>query len=235
MKVLLTGANGKLGLELRRLDWGRDELVPSTRAEAELSDAGQADRLVGRHSPDVVLHAASATDLVRCEGDRQFAWEQVALPALHVARACSRRAIRMVHVSTDYVFSGEEPVHPIPPATRPDPINVYGLCKAESEAAVRALPDHLVVRTTMKPRAPWKHPQAPVDMWISHSYVDEVATHLHQVARSSITGVQHFGVRDVNVFEFARLGRPDVQPVLRADITTLRLPRDVRLAPGVCP
>lgn len=229
MKVGVTGGNGKLATELRKLDWGTHEMLWWTRADADLSKPGPTLDLLRREKPSVVIHTAASTDLVRCEQDRQYGWENVALPALHVARACVEIGARLVHISSDYVFSGEEPVHPIPTWMRPDPQNFYSMCKVAAETAARVVPDHLVVRTTMKARAPWKHPQAPVDMWISHSYFDEVAAYVRRVVLSDRQGIAHFGARHVNVYEFARLDRPDVTPVQRADIKTLHLPRDVRL------
>lgn len=229
MKLAITGGNGRLAKELLSLDWGDVEIVTWTRADADLSNWEPTRDLVLREKPDVVLHTAASTDLVRCEQDKQYAWENVALPAVHVARACVMAGARLVHISTDYAFSGNEPAHPIPTWARPEPLNYYAFCKMAGETAARVVPDHLVIRTTMKPRAPWKHPQAPVDMWISHSYYDEVAAFVRKVTLSERQGVAHFGARHVNIYEFAKQERPDVKPVHRADIKTLTLPSDIRL------
>jgi dTDP-4-dehydrorhamnose reductase len=230
MRLALTGANGRLAQELLALAWPREvEVLRWTRADADLAAWGPTEALFRRDRPEVVLHTAASTDLVRCERDRQFGWDNVAMPAVHVARGCAATGARMVHVSTDYFFSGDEPVHPIPTWMRPDPLNYYGLAKLAAETAARVVPDHCVVRCTMKARAPWKHPEAPVDMWISHSYFDEVAAFLQRCVLERRQGVIHFGARQVNVHEFAKEGRPDVKAIRRADVTTMRLPGDVRL------
>lgn len=229
MRVAVTGSNGKLAAELKKLPWGEHEMLWWTRQDADLSKLEPTLALMRHATPDVIIHTAASTDLVRCEQDKQYGWENVALPALHVARGCVETGARLVHVSTDYVFSGEEPVHPIPTWMRPDPLNFYSMCKVAAETAARVVPDHLVIRTTMKARAPWKHPQAPVDMWISHSYFDEVAAFVRKFALTDRHGIVHYGARHVNVYEFAKVDRPDVKPVQRADIKTLVLPRDVRL------
>lgn len=228
-RLAITGAAGKLATEIRKLDWGGAIILLWTRADADLARWEPTKALFERDTPDVVIHTAATTDLVKCENDKQYAWENVALPAIHVARACSAQGARMVHVSTDYVFSGEEPIQPIPTWMRPDPINYYSVAKLAAESAARAVPDHLAIRCTMKQRGPWKHPQAPTDMWISHSYVDEVAAYIRKVALTDRQGVAHFGARDVNVFEHAKADRPDVKPVTRADLKALRMPRDIRL------
>lgn len=230
MRVAITGAAGRLGRALRAVPWPADvELLPWTRGDADLADEPAAARLLDRVKPRVVIHAAAATDLARCERDKQFAWENVALPALHVARGCIRVGARMVHMSTDYVFSGEEPARPIPPSARPEPLHYYAFCKAASEMAARAVPDHLVVRCSLKDRGPWKHAQAPQDMWQTITYYDEAAPLLRDLALGGRQGVVHLPGHAINVYEYARSTRPDVRPVRRADLGAVRLPGDVRL------
>lgn len=229
MRIAITGANGRLAKELLALDWQGADILTWTRADADLSQWEPTQALFQRDRPDVVIHTAASTDLVKCEQDKQYAWENVAMPAVHVARGCVETGARLVHVSTDYVFSGNEPVHPIPKGTRPEPLNYYSFCKVAGETAARVVPDHLVIRTTMKPRAPWKHAQAPVDMWLSHSYYDEVAAYIRKVALTDRRGILQHGARQINVYEFAKQERPDVMPIKREDVKTLTLPSDVRL------
>lgn len=228
--IAITGAAGRLGKLLLEQDWNEEEVVGWIREKhTDLSREDGAFWLFDRYVPRLVIHCASATDLVRCEKDRQYCWDNVAMPAINVARACVAYGIRLVHVSTDYIFSGDEPTHPIPPETRPDPVNYYAMAKVAAESAARVVPNHLIFRTTMKERGPWKHQQAPTDMWMSHSYYDEVAPLLRDAALSSRVGIMQSGVRDINVYDFAKLERPDVEPVLRADIKDLRLPGDIRM------
>lgn len=229
MKVAVTGATGRLGSLLLEQDWSDADLVPWTRQDADLSDGDATAALFRSVRPSVVVHTAASTDLVRCEEEPQYCWDNVALPTIHVARGCAAHGARLLHVSTDYVFSGREPKHPIPPDTRPDPVNYYAMAKVAAESAARVVPDHCVLRTTMKPRGPWKHPQAPTDMWMSHAYYDEVAPVVRDLALSDRRGIVQFGARDINVFEFARQERPDVRGVPRSSIKTLALPGDIRM------
>jgi dTDP-4-dehydrorhamnose reductase len=232
MRVAITGAGGRLGKALQAVDWpAHVQLLPWTRSDADLADEGAALALLHRAMPDVVVHAASATDVSRCEREKQWAWENVALPALHVARGCIAAKARMVHLSTDYVFSGAEEQHPIPPQARPDPLHYYAFCKAAAEMAARAVSDHLVVRGSLKERGPWKHPKAPDDMAQTITFYDEAAPQLRDLALGPARGIAHLRGRDVNVFEHAASTRPDVQRVQRKDIGALRLPGDVRLGP----
>ena len=210
MRVALTGAEGRLGRALQAVDWpAHVRLLPWTRADADLADEAATLGLFHRARPHVVIHAASATDVGRCEREKQWAWDNIALATLHVARGCLQGGARLVHLSTDYVFSGEEPEHPIPPSMRPDPTHYYAVCKVAAEVAARAVPDHLVVRGSLKERGPWKHPQAPEDMWQTLTFYDEAAPQVRDLALGEARGIAHLKGRDVNVFEYAASTRPD--------------------------
>jgi dTDP-4-dehydrorhamnose reductase len=153
MKVLLTGAGGQLGLDLRDA-FADHEVVGLTRAELDVADEPAVAAAVGDHAPDLVLNAAAWTDVDGCEADPERAHRVNALGPWWLARACLRTGATLVTVSTDYVFSG-------PPERGPDgrlrgwtefdplrPLNAYGRSKAAGEQLVRqTLPAHHIVRT----------------------------------------------------------------------------------------
>lgn len=152
-RVLVTGGRGQLGTHLRLarpdavLAPGRDEL-DITRAE---SVAGYLDR----HLPAVVINAAAYTDVDGAETDEAGAHlANVEGPRI-LAQACRERGLRLVHISTDYVFSGEVPGG-LDPATAPAleptdltaPATVYGRTKLAGEHAVLAAhPEATILRT----------------------------------------------------------------------------------------
>ena len=159
-RVLVTGGRGQLGTHLRLahpggvLAPGRDEL-DITRAE---SVAGYLDR----HQPAVVINAAAYTDVDGAENDESGAHLVNVEGSRILAEACRERGLRLVHVSTDYVFSGEVPRgrggagRPDPataPALEPtdvtDPATVYGRTKLAGEHAVLAAhPEATILRTS---------------------------------------------------------------------------------------
>jgi dTDP-4-dehydrorhamnose reductase len=153
MRVLVTGAGGQLGLDL--LDAFSDhDTVGLGHAELDVGDEAAIDSTVAQHRPDLIVNAAAWTDVDGCETDRERAHRVNALGPWWLARACARVDATLVHLSTDYVFSGETPVGPGGEPrgwTEFDPIapvNEYGRSKAAGEALVRAaLPAHHIVRT----------------------------------------------------------------------------------------
>ena len=93
-----------------------------------------------------VVHTAGLANVEQCESDPAFAHHVNVTLALNVAKACGRLGIKLVHISTDHLFSGQEPLvsenHPTAPK------NVYGTTKAEAENRVsESNPEALVIRT----------------------------------------------------------------------------------------
>jgi len=146
MRIVAFGAWGQLGADLAHAAAGRHELIRPTHSDADVTDAGAVERVVGEHRPDAVLNAAAFHKVELCEEDPEQSFAVNALGALHVARAARDSGARSVFVSTDYVFDGENPHgyaedHPVAP------LSVYGVSKAAGEMAVRtASPDSLIVR-----------------------------------------------------------------------------------------
>jgi len=157
MTILLLGANGQVGHELRRSLVALGDVVATTRSgtlpdggACEVADFDQPDSLtalVDRITPVAVVNAAAYTAVDKAEDDEAAAFRTNAEAPGVLARACASRSIPFVHYSTDYVFDGR--------GTRPyreddavDPLGVYGASKRAGEDAVRAAGGvHLILRT----------------------------------------------------------------------------------------
>ena len=165
MKLLITGAAGQLGTELRRqLAEGGSALGPMPEklrhATVIATDVGQpgfenldiTDRhavaaFVRRHQPDAILSCAAYTNVDGCETDRDGAFRVNALGARNLALAAAEVDAKLVHVSTDYVFPGNAKA-PLAEYEQPGPISMYGKTKWLGEEYVRQFcPKYFIVRT----------------------------------------------------------------------------------------
>jgi dTDP-4-dehydrorhamnose reductase len=139
MKVLVTGSNGQLGLELAGLLPERGhEVVALARQELDVADAGAVEQVVEGHSPDVVVNAAAYTNVDGCEKEGELAYAVNAIGPRNLAQACGRRGCELLHVSTNYVFDGES-ARPYEPFDPPNPISAYGRTKLAGEEHVMRL------------------------------------------------------------------------------------------------
>jgi len=146
MRILLTGADGQLGMELVRALAPHGELIPSTLADLDITHPGCADK-VATLRPEWVVHAAAATDVDGCEREPEQAMAVNAEGTRRVAEGCRRAGAGLVYLSTDYVFDGSKE-SPYAEWDHPAPLNAYGRSKLEGEQATRNVAPHwIIVRT----------------------------------------------------------------------------------------
>ena len=146
MKVLLTGGRGMLGRTICE-ELADFEVVPTDLPEADITDEDRIDAVLRERRPDAVIHCAAMTAVDRCEEAVDFAYRLNARGTANVASACDRQGIRLIAISTDYVFEGDcdRPYSEFDVATGGR--TVYGKSKFAGEEQVRALcPDHVICR-----------------------------------------------------------------------------------------
>lgn len=147
MKVLLTGGKGMLGRTICRVLGDRFEIVPTDLPEADITDENCIDKVVAEARPDAVIHCAAMTAVDKCEEMVDFAYRLNARGTANVAAACNRHGVRLIAISTDYVFDGDED-RPYNEFDRPSGgKTVYGKSKFAGEELVRQLcPNHCICR-----------------------------------------------------------------------------------------
>jgi dTDP-4-dehydrorhamnose reductase len=147
VKVLVTGAGGQLGRELQRTVPKVHDLVALSSALLDVTDAAQIECAFAGHEPAVVINAAAYTAVDRAESERERAQAVNGEGPDLLARATAARGIRLIHVSTDFVFDGTKG-SPYLPDDPPNPLGAYGESKLAGEHAVMAAdPGALVVRS----------------------------------------------------------------------------------------
>ena len=138
MKILLTGANGQLGWELQRTVPPGFAVVACGSAELDISDRQAVARVVAAHAPQVIINAAAFTAVDRAETEALRAEQVNALGPINLAQAAVDRGIRLIHISTDFIFDGRQ-AHPYQPTDLPNPLGVYGQSKLRGEEGIMAL------------------------------------------------------------------------------------------------
>ncbi|MGC8701889.1 MAG: dTDP-4-dehydrorhamnose reductase [Thiomonas sp.] len=148
MRILLLGADGQVGWELRRALLPLGDVLPCSRAHADLSDLDGLRTLLQREQPGCIVNAAAYTAVDKAETEPEQAQRiNAAAPGLLAGWAAAHDAW-LVHYSTDYVFDGSKPA-PYTEDDAPNPQSVYGRTKREGEQAIAASGcRHLILRTS---------------------------------------------------------------------------------------
>ena len=147
MRVLVTGANGQLGSELR--DIASADYLFTDIEELDISNEDAVTEIVERNGIDTIINCAAYTNVDRAEEEPAVA-ESVNTTAVAVlARVAKRHNARLIHISTDYVFGGDSFDAPIKESATPAPLGVYGRTKFAGEMAiVESGCDYIIIRTS---------------------------------------------------------------------------------------
>jgi len=149
MKLLITGSKGQLGSEIQALSstMSGDEFTFVDIDEMDLgTDLAIEEYFKGKHF-DFVVHCAAYTAVDKAEDEQALAFRVNADAVKVIANICKRQAMRLIHVSTDYVFEGNGN-QPIGEDAMPNPQSVYGKSKLEGERYVlETLDNAYIIRT----------------------------------------------------------------------------------------
>ncbi len=137
MKILITGANGQLGLTLKDVFAG-DDLILTDKDELDITDAKAVDNFVEVKKPDVLINAAAYTAVDQAEIDKALARKINVDGAANLASAAKKFNALFFHVSTDFVFDGKKS-EPYIETDEPKPLSEYGRTKLGSEIAVEKI------------------------------------------------------------------------------------------------
>lgn len=229
--VLITGGSGLLGGEIVQLGRDRYDVVTTYLnheihvadvdcLQVDLTKYEQVEPL-GRFDPDSIIHCAALADVDRCERDPEAAHAHNVGITQNVARLASNTNSRLVHISTDAVFSGREGRYAV--TDEPDPVNVYGRTKLEAESVVQDThDDSVVVRTNIygwnttsgQSLAEWmisklrrgERVLAFEDAYFTPIYTGDLVPCLFELVENDFTGTLHVAGRErCSKYEFANI------------------------------
>jgi len=152
MRILLTGSNGLLGQKLVELllqqpdvdltatSRGRNKLEEVYEAlrfvPLDVTDRAQVQQVIAEIKPTYLIHTAAMTNVDECELNQEECWRQNVTAVGYLVGACAENQVHLIHVSTDFIFSGEE--GPLAEDAEPSPVNFYGQSKLAAERLVQA-------------------------------------------------------------------------------------------------
>ena len=146
MKIMITGAYGMLGSDLREV-LKNFELICTGSKDLDISDEEKVMEFISEKSPDLVVNAAAYTAVDDCETHFDEAYAVNAIGPKNLAIACKKQDIPLVHISTDYVFDGSKRT-PLIETDKLGPQSAYGKTKLEGEKFIQENTDkYFILRT----------------------------------------------------------------------------------------
>lgn len=148
MTILILGSNGMLGSDIKKVAKERGlKIFGATRKDAEVTNQAAVASLINKVSPTAVINCTAMHDVPRCEKEPGLAMEVNCDAVYHLAKLCESSGIKLVTISTDYVFDGKKSAGYIE-EDAPNPLMWYGRSKLAGEwAALAVNPKTFVVRS----------------------------------------------------------------------------------------
>ncbi|MEW6439706.1 MAG: dTDP-4-dehydrorhamnose reductase [bacterium] len=233
LKILVAGSKGMLGTDLVEVLGLAHSVIGVDIDELDITDRQAVEERIGGWSPDLVINAAAYTDVDASEREPALALRINAEGVENLALACRSMGVRLIHLSTDYVFDGKK-ASPYVESDRPHPMGAYGKSKWEGEQRARRIePEVCIVRTAwlygqrgrnfvrsiLEQSEKTRTLRVVRDQTGSPTYTRDLAQALKVVAEKRLAGVYHVTNQgSCTWFDFARkilelAGRQDVDVV----------------------
>lgn len=148
--ILVTGASGQLGSELQAIAGGYDYVFHFKNSKAlDITNYKMFEQFVIDHNINVIINCAAYTAVDKAESEPEIANAINHLAVKHMAELAKAHQIKLVHISTDYVFDGTN-YKPYVETNATNPQSVYGQTKLDGELAIQAvnLSDSIIIRTS---------------------------------------------------------------------------------------
>lgn len=231
MRILITGGKGQLGCQIKSIleregsDISKlDEKFKNCESrfidydELDITNYNDVDAFISSYKPDAIINCAAYTNVDGCERDSDAAFKVNAIGPRNLSVASEKYGVKLVHVSTDYVFNGEGTV-PFREYDVPHPVSVYGKTKLLGEKYVRENCSHYFIIRTAWLYGEWGknfvytimriakekgHVDVVNDQRGNPTYAEDLAHHILKLVLSDEYGIYHCtGTGECSWYDFA--------------------------------
>jgi dTDP-4-dehydrorhamnose reductase len=231
LKLFITGGSGLFGSKLaqKAIAKGievysaenRSQCLYGNSVKLDITDKEAVSRVIGKIKPDAIVHAASLTDVDKCELNKDLAWKINVDGTKNILQSIDETNPFLVYISTDYVFSGEKGCYVESDAA--DPVNYYGLTKLIAEELVQTRDEFLIARPSviygssaatgkinfalfvLEKLRKGEKVKAVSDQWNTPTLNTNFADMTIEAIERRLTGVYHLcGATRISRFDFAR-------------------------------
>jgi dTDP-4-dehydrorhamnose reductase len=145
--ILLLGSNGQVGQEIHNILAPQYKLIPLARPNIDLTQIDSLAQIIRDIQPKIIINAAAYTAVDKAETEPELATAINATAPEIIAAECQKIGSFLIHLSTDYVFDGEQ-TRPYQENDTTNPVNIYGKTKLAGEIAIQQThPLHIILRT----------------------------------------------------------------------------------------
>lgn len=230
MEILITGGQGKLGTELKKMFLGA--LTP-TRRELNIIKKNEVFQYIKKNKPEIIIHTAALTNVTQCEDNIKLAWKTNVNGTENLIEACLKYNpnVYFIYISTACVFYGDKGMYKEDDI--PNPKNFYAITKLIGEFITKKMGNYLIVRTNFVAKEKWMYPKAFEDRFGTYLFAQDVALGIKDVVGDKLNGIVHIvGDKRMSMFELAKITTEDILPMTLKEYSGPPLTIDMTLDTG---
>tara|TARA_R110000744_G_scaffold279440_1_gene391687 strand:- start:125 stop:838 length:714 start_codon:yes stop_codon:yes gene_type:complete len=225
-KIILFGGSGHLGSNIRK----NLTCIAPTHSEIDITKYSDLVNNSLLHDASTIIHSAGYTNTLDCENDPNTCLEVNVLGTYNLVKYCRRNSIKLIYISTGFVFDGcSDEYLPNSPTC---PANIYGLSKASSEFIVRTLKDYLIIRAPFIRTKTFIYENAFDDQFTVRQYVDKAAIDIVNCINNNKQGIQHIVGDYQSIYDLAKQTNHAVGKVKTPEDIKHLLPPSLKLVAG---
>ena len=217
-KLLISGGGGKFAKQIIKYN-DKYEIVAPSRTEMDITNIPQVEEYVLKYKPDIFLHAAALTrPMVKHIDNPDISIKANIIGTSNVVLICMKYNIKLVYLSTDYVYPGikgnykeEEPVKPF---------NKYAWSKLGGECAVQLYKNSLILRMSMSDK-PFPHPRALADVKKSMIYNDDAAKIVLKLLKQN--GIINIGGETMYIYDFVKQSNKNIGKTYLSEVKDVEI------------
>ena len=207
--ILLTGGSGQFGQEIIKCTpRARYKIHYPDSSEVDVTDKSSICKALNKYTPNIVIHCAAMTrPMINHKVSPHKSIDINIIGTSYLASECSKRNIKMVYISTDYVYKGDCGLYKETDEVLP--VNHYAMSKLGGEMAVQMLPNYLIFRAALFP-PDFNHTMAFSDVKKSYITMSEASSILWDAISKDLAGIYNLGGDPQTVFNYVKSIKPDV-------------------------
>lgn len=196
--ILVTGGKGLLASHLKA--HFPDGIFVDVE-EFDVTNTIQMEAFLSANNPKTIIHCAAYTFVPKAEQNPDKLIDINIAGTSNVVKLCVKHGIKLIYISTDYVFDGKKGMYKEDDPVFP--VNKYAWSKLGGECAVRLYENSLIIRTTFGPDV-FPYEAAFTDQWTSREGVTVMAKKIADLIKKDVKGVFHVGGKRKTVYEYAK-------------------------------
>lgn len=208
--TLITGASGKLGKAILAHGLRDRILLTPRRNELDITKKESVENYFDKHSIDEIIHCAAIASVAISEKEPAIAISTNSIGTAYLVEASSKRKVRFVYISTDYVYPCENGNYKESDETKP--FTLYGWTKLGGELSVKTLDNHCIIRTSFFDPNNIPFDTAFTDSFCSKLPISEIAKEVILLLKNYFVGVINVGCDRVSLYDLYKEHKHKIKP-----------------------